>query len=102
MDAGQFEWPNVVSILFGYFDHVVQHAALTLQMIISYLVACNDHMRRTTDVTRAQTSFKWLLGNKQLSRPLSNGVTDQLESFNDFPYLGNNNWHTNKVKSTRL
>lgn len=87
---------NGILILFGYFDHVVQHTALDVQVTISYLVfanAINDHMRLAHDVTRAQTSCKWIRGNKQLSTSFSSFNGSAKHLFNEFSYLCNNNRH---------
>lgn len=62
-----------VNIRLEYFDHVRLYMAKDVQVTISYWAFANsmtiwDH---ANDVTRAQTSFKWIRGNKQLSTSFS-------------------------------
>lgn len=66
-----------------------------------------QHMRLTSDVTRAQTSSEWMRGNKQLSTSFSYQTTTHGERERrlrkEFPYLSNNNCRVaNKVRTMHL
>lgn len=64
-----------------------------------------QHMRLTSDVTRAQTSSEWMRGNKQLSTSFSYQTTTHGEraASSQFSYLSNNNCRVaNKVRTMHL